>query len=237
MNIVTDTVNVKPDDLAALAATIRSYHERVVAAIGNALNHAFAAGEALIEAKAKVPHGDWAAWVQRCGINERTARRYMQLAKARSIIESKTVRATDLTLAGALRMIGNKGSSGGRGNDQGDAPAPRLSSYAWSEATLEERRKFLDAVGPVSILEAIPRTWQPQFQRYAQRDTDDRIAKCLRLALAGTISEATAPEAINALRTVKNLIAASGHDPHEIVGLKFNRRQTIDKTATAADAA
>src|SRR5262245_15466324 len=53
-------------DLAALSATIRTAHASVTLAATNLVEHALAAGDALIAAKAAlkidVGHGHWLAW-------------------------------------------------------------------------------------------------------------------------------------------------------------------------------
>jgi hypothetical protein len=232
----TATVGVKPDiDLGTLADTIRRHHQQAVAAIGRALDHAMAAGDALIAARKKVPPGGWETWLHQCDLNERTARRYTQFAKGRSIIEAKRSSATDLSLAGALRLLGNK-SGAVRESSQQQSQSPKLSPLAWSGATPEERRHFLNAAGLSSLLESIPTVWRNQFERHVdpQHVFDDKIAKVLRLALAQLRSaDSLTPEAISALHTLNKLIVACGRDLHEIVGLKFNRALTVEKRTKA----
>jgi hypothetical protein len=54
-----------------------------------------------------------------------------------------------------------------------------LSSLAWSESTIDQRRKFIDAIGLDSLLEAIPPSWRAEFERrfqpHQQRDLDDKV--------------------------------------------------------------
>jgi hypothetical protein len=45
-----------------------------------------------------------------------------------------------------------------------------LSTLAWSEATLDERRHFLDGVGLESFREAIPPSWRAQFDALLSAD-------------------------------------------------------------------
>jgi hypothetical protein len=69
--------------LEALAADIRQAHHESRTAAEQAAERAIAAGHALIEAKALVQHGEWASWLEwNVGFSERTARRYMQLARS-----------------------------------------------------------------------------------------------------------------------------------------------------------
>jgi hypothetical protein len=63
----------------------------------------------------------------------------------------------------------------------------------------------------------------------------------LRHALAqqksAKIKDTVAPEVISAIGSINKLIISQGHDLFEIVGLKFDRSQTIEKPATAKAAA
>jgi hypothetical protein len=76
--------------LAVLAADIVAAHRDVERGALAVAERALAAGRMLAEAKASLPHGEWATWLaDNVGIPARTARRYMQLA--RSGVESATV--------------------------------------------------------------------------------------------------------------------------------------------------
>jgi hypothetical protein len=221
---------VKPD-LAALAATIREQHSAATAAANGMLDHAIAAGEALAAAKRQVSHGEWGNWLRRCGINERVASRYMRIAAAQSQITANRTRASDLSIAAALRLINGRSSTGSKSRSPKQSEQV-LSSLAWSNATLDQRRQFLDAIGIDSLFEALPPARRPEFQqRAAHTSLDDKMAKLLRLALA---SDGVTPEGVSALKAVKTMIIAAGHDLHEVVGLKFNRADTVAKRAKAA---
>ncbi len=70
------------NSLAEIAERIRSEHGEVGAALTRGIVHAITAGELLIEAKAKLKHGQWEPWLaENCAIPARTARHYMRLAK------------------------------------------------------------------------------------------------------------------------------------------------------------
>ena len=76
--------------LPILAAQIRQAHDDVGVAARTSADRAIDAGKALIEAKALCGHGHWMPWLRdNCGISDRTARLYMQLAK--SDLKSATV--------------------------------------------------------------------------------------------------------------------------------------------------
>jgi hypothetical protein len=68
-----------------------------------AVEHAIAAGELLIEAKKQVKHGEWQTWLMaNCDISERTVQAYMKLARAP--LEKRNAVA-DLPLREALASI------------------------------------------------------------------------------------------------------------------------------------
>jgi hypothetical protein len=68
--------------LVVLAAEVRSAHGGVLDAARTAAERAIEAGKALLEAKELVRHGEWLPWLkEHCGLPERTAQLYMQIAK------------------------------------------------------------------------------------------------------------------------------------------------------------
>jgi hypothetical protein len=69
--------------LSILAAEICSAHSEAISAQRRSLEKAIEAGERLIEAKAMLSHGEWLPWLkQNCpDVSDRTAQRYMHLAK------------------------------------------------------------------------------------------------------------------------------------------------------------
>ncbi len=97
------------NSLADLAARIRAEHEATDKALKSSVAHGITAGELLIEAKEKVPHGQWLPWLkENCAISERTAQLYMRLAKNRANIEDQIRNdVADLTLneTAALLML------------------------------------------------------------------------------------------------------------------------------------
>ena len=93
------------NSLTDLAARIRAEHEATADALKSSVEHAMAAGDLLIEAKAQVKHGQWLPWLtEHCAMSDRTARLYMQLARHRPEIEESATVA-DLNLRGALALI------------------------------------------------------------------------------------------------------------------------------------
>lgn len=76
--------------LTALASDIKAAHQAIKVSAEQMAEQAIAAGNLLIEAKAAIRHGEWRSWLDvNVGMSERTAQRYMQLA--RSGMKSATV--------------------------------------------------------------------------------------------------------------------------------------------------
>jgi hypothetical protein len=93
---------LRSNSLVDLAARIKAEHEAAAGALKRSVEHAIAAGDLLIEAKAQVPHGQWLPWLkEHCQIPERTARLYMRLAKNKTEIGN----VADLTVRGAAALL------------------------------------------------------------------------------------------------------------------------------------
>lgn len=75
--------------LSVLVAEVQRLHREAEAHSRDAADKAIKTGLALIEAKELVKHGEWASWLSGAFVSERTAQRYMQLA--RSGFKSDTV--------------------------------------------------------------------------------------------------------------------------------------------------
>jgi len=112
--------------LTDLANRIKTAHADVRNAAKNIIRRAIDAGVALIEAKARVPHGEFLQWVEEnCGFSERTAHNYMLIGANRDKLKSAI--DADLTLNQALRQV----RDGGERADDGPA-----SLYDKAQATL-----------------------------------------------------------------------------------------------------
>jgi hypothetical protein len=76
------------NSLSDLAARIKVEHAAAATALNESVEHAIRAGELLIEAKAKLPHGQWLPWLSNnCALSERSAQLYIRIAKNRSTLE------------------------------------------------------------------------------------------------------------------------------------------------------
>lgn len=93
--------------LATLAAQINAEHDAAENHARKAIEHARAAGEKLLLAKAGVAHGQWLPWLAaNCPrLAERTAQAYMKLAKGWPLLERKSATVADLTINDALKLL------------------------------------------------------------------------------------------------------------------------------------
>ena len=94
------------NSLADLAARIKAEHEATAIAMRRGVEHAMAAGDLLLEAKAQLKHGEWLPWLAaHCHIPERTARLYMRLALNRAELDHQIGNVADLTVRGAVALL------------------------------------------------------------------------------------------------------------------------------------
>lgn len=88
--------------LPSLAAGIKAAHDAVGANSRAMAEHALEAGRLLIEAKDNLKHGEFGPWLrEHVSISERTARRYMTLARA----GVKTAMVADFGVVGAVEAL------------------------------------------------------------------------------------------------------------------------------------
>jgi hypothetical protein len=90
--------------LERLAEDVRRHHKAVERHARSMLDEAIAAGEALIEAKALLRHGEFDAFKTLCGVGRSSASVYMKLAREKSsagVLEADSIR-------GALAALGEK---------------------------------------------------------------------------------------------------------------------------------
>lgn len=97
---------IEKSHLTELAQAANENHRETEKWARVAVNHAMAAGDALLEAKALIEHGGWGAWLlENFEGSDRTARAYMRLANHREEVEAKRQASADLTIEGALEAI------------------------------------------------------------------------------------------------------------------------------------
>ena len=93
--------------LVELAAAINAEHAAAERTARTALDHARAAGDKLLLAKAQVEHGQWLPWLSsNCpALSARTARAYMQLSRNWGTLETKTADSANLSIDAALKLL------------------------------------------------------------------------------------------------------------------------------------
>ena len=131
------------DALRELAATVAREHTAADRAQQDVILHAKAAGDALLQGKAQVRHGQFGAFLRQCGdLSLRTARVYMQIAKHWSRIETKVnvQHAAHLSLRRALQIVGAP-ESDEQGSERPVAisGAPKVN---WCDVSAPERREL-----------------------------------------------------------------------------------------------
>jgi len=212
------------DDLDALAKEVCKHLQASAAAAQNFLEHALAAGDALIRAKEQVKHGDWLKWLKSCDLSADTAERYMKLARHRTELNSARVR--NLSLSAALKLVTTKKPVSGPKAKKG-GPTTHFDALAWwSSASPEARSHFIDGVGLKPLLAAIPSGWRREAEQ-AVGPVSPRITTLLQLALSTT----SAGEAFNALAAVKRALTANGYDLHDVEIRLNNQNRRFGRAA------
>jgi hypothetical protein len=167
-------------NLDALAVRIRSEHKAAAISMVRSIQHAMAAGDLLIQAKKQLKHGHWLPWLEEhCKFSDRTAQRYIQLARHRSLLEANPSSVADLTIQGALELISAPrivpGPSGGSPDEGARRTGERfyaqthLNSLMWSEADAETRWQFADAVGHEVLDYRTPNAREAILDRWRRR--------------------------------------------------------------------
>jgi hypothetical protein len=123
--------------LDGLAKRINEEHRRCEGAVNAALEHAMNAGDLLLEAKGKAPHGTWQGWLaEHFDGSVRTAQAYMRVAARRGEVEAaKTQSSAPLSLDGALRAL-----SAPKDAPRGERPSTLEEMEARAEDALSQSR-------------------------------------------------------------------------------------------------
>lgn len=129
------TATLGSNRLPALAGEVAGLHREIEAHALSAAEKALKAGAALIEAKALVRHGEWAAWLAGTGVPERTGQGYMRLAryglKSATVADLGGIKAALEWLRGARLPEAGEVliASGDNLDPDGDGP----SGFVWKE--------------------------------------------------------------------------------------------------------
>jgi hypothetical protein len=103
------------------------------------LDEAIAAGEALLEAKGQLRHGEFGPFIAYCGVSRRSASVYMKLAREKgsaAVLEADSIREALGALGGKRRRREAPPDLGKPGAVRG----PRWQIEAWREAMMAEGR-------------------------------------------------------------------------------------------------
>lgn len=182
------------NSLADLAARISAEHEAAENAYQCGVEHALQCGALLLEAKEQVPHGQWLPWLQtNCSVSPRSARLYMQLARSRPELESKTATVANLTLRDALNstqraikhlQLEERRASYTLENPQVMLPAPDAKRKI-SIARNKKERQWMLAIGPsisrAALLQKEQEARGTPTVRNLQEQRDDLLAQAAAL--------------------------------------------------------
>ena len=104
-NVIKRT-DPSPASLDDLAQRINTSHLAAIRAAGAAIKCAIECGQALVEAKAVVGHGNWLPWLEaNTTVSYRTASRWMRFAENSEVLLGKLDTMADLTFAEADRLL------------------------------------------------------------------------------------------------------------------------------------
>jgi Protein of unknown function (DUF3102) len=142
-----------------LARSIKEKVSAMLYSFKSSVTHAMDVGDLLIEAKRRVEHGNFEAWLStHCQLSFRTARRYMAMAKDRKKIEAKlTSKSDSLADLSAQRLLTDQTGGGGAGGNQKNAS----DKYDAVQAKLIEKLQDLD----VDAAEAAAETTNKELRK------------------------------------------------------------------------
>jgi hypothetical protein len=110
--------------LEDLVVAIAREHELVRSSLSNGLNHALRAGDLLLDARARIPHGQWGSWLadQDLNITMEHATTYMRIARHRDLV----IRMGATTLGQARGLLASSSARDSRIDPTLVAEAQRL---------------------------------------------------------------------------------------------------------------
>jgi hypothetical protein len=187
---MTDQVVVRgpsANALASLATRANIEHAAFEATASAAVAHAIACGEALIEAKAQLRHGQWLSWLaDHVEFNDRQAQRYMQIARnASRVSDLDSVRAALTELA-----------------EQRPKPPPPSEHR---ERMLELSRRFDVVMTRPSTLDSPAKPYVPQG-RDPQWQFDEALEAAQRVARHAKALEQLGPPPVRHKRKAQGVL-------------------------------
>jgi hypothetical protein len=217
------------DRLVELTGTAQREHHAVGHALGNALQHAMAAGDALLAARELVPAGQWLAYLRKTDIGERSAQVYIRVAKRRADLEAQSS-AGPLSIAAALEFLKEPAPAKAKPRPKIKRAKATATSFNaltwWSKASAEARQRFFDSIGLLALLAALPPEFRVEIERRAARHRATGASKlantltgALKTALslqAGASANRPAAGVANALNAINNKLKSEGLDLHDV---------------------
>lgn len=194
-----------------LQTAINREHEFVRQSAKDMVQHALNCGNLLMQAKERVPHGGWAAWVDaNFKGSEWVARKYMQLAREE---QANRGRVTDMdSIRAALRSIASPRQQSSEPASPKLDPASdagkmlggaRALARAGDENFGEERA--IDAVVDADVVELPPTGVEERKWNNALRRVDDvrrYMSEAVRAELTSDATAAALQEASTAARQI-----------------------------------
>ena len=220
-DIVRDSAKVNLDELAE---KIRAEFGEAEAAGRRRIEHAIAAGEYLLKVKEQIGRG-LQRWLAEHDLNRTNSYDFMTLAEN----EESVRRAGHSSIRAALRMLRGKSdkSAAGKAGGKTDTTGSPLNKATCTKATIQERQKFLDAIGANSLCEALSLALRAELrrritgqQRTATSALNETISKAIRQALslqkAAKVKNAPAPDVAATLNAINNKLEAGGFDLNNV---------------------
>ena len=94
------------DALVQYSSGINEEHRLAFRCARDAVEHAKAAGELLLQAKQEIKHGEWISWLEaNCEVSPRVAQSYMRIAENWTAIQASGDTPHGLTIDAALKAI------------------------------------------------------------------------------------------------------------------------------------
>jgi hypothetical protein len=153
------------------------------------------AGRRLKAKRDALKHGQWTTWLTAnrsvLGFVEQTARRLIAWAERVEANRALTSGLNETTARDLNRELwGNSKSGGKRRAGTGDRPkdhnkpsqAPTLDSLAFAKAPIQDRRKFVSAVGRDALVTAMPPEWAEEAQSVNSEEVSKTGADSVQLA-------------------------------------------------------
>jgi hypothetical protein len=218
-HIVNETSKVNLDQLATeIRREFAAAHE----AGRSRVDHAIAAGKHLLKVKESINRG-LRRWLEQHNFNKTDCYDFMLLARHEESVRS----SGHCSVAAALRMLRTKSGGPQRSNKSNKRGGSPLSKAAWTKATIDERRRFLDSIGVNSFCEALSFAFRAELKRRvagqqaaATSALSETVAAAIRQALSfqksATDKDAPAIGVANALNGINNKLNRNGLDLNDI---------------------